>query len=113
MDNDSKTGMCVEDMIAFFIVRRIFGQFELIRQSGIRVTRIMTTLLVMLFYRSRNIHSYFSWQYVQQIDKEGRKNHLFQFPDRGNHPGHDAVHYVASIQAEALQAKASAVSLIC
>jgi len=74
LDNDSKTGMCLEDTIRFFDVRRIFGQFETIKQSGIRVSRIMTTLLVMLFYRSRNIHSYFSRQYGQQIDKEGSKN---------------------------------------
>ena len=74
LDNDSKTGMCLEDTIGFFDVRRIFGQFETIKQSGIRVSRIMTTLLVMLFYRSRNIYSYFSRQYGQQIDKEGSKN---------------------------------------
>ena len=42
LDNDSKTGMCLEDTIGFFDVRRIFGQFESIKQSGIRVTRIMT-----------------------------------------------------------------------
>jgi len=51
LDTDNKTGMCLEDTIGFFDIRRIFGQFESIKQSGIRVTRIMTTLLVMLFYR--------------------------------------------------------------
>lgn len=74
LDNDNKTGMCLEDTIGFFDIRRIFGQFESIKQSGIRVTRIMTTLLVMLFYRSRNIYSYFSRQYGNQIEKEGSKN---------------------------------------
>ena len=74
LDNDSKTGICLEDTIGFFDVRRIFGQFETIKQSGIRVSRIMTTLLVMLFYRSRNIYSYFSRQYGKQIEKEGSKN---------------------------------------
>ncbi|MDT8431228.1 MAG: transposase [Bacteroidales bacterium] len=74
LDNDNKTGMCLEDTIGFFDIRRIFGQFESIKQSGIRVTRIMTTLLVMLFYRSRNINSYFSGQYGKQIEKESGKN---------------------------------------
>ena len=69
LDNDSKTGICLEDTIGFFDVRRILGQFETIKQSGIRVSRIMTTLLVMLFYRSRNIYSYFSRQYGKQVER--------------------------------------------
>ena len=71
LDSDNKTGMCLEDTVGFFDIRRIFGQFETIKQCGIKVTRIMTTLVVMLFYRSRNIHSYFSRQYEKQADKNG------------------------------------------
>ncbi|KKL04941.1 hypothetical protein LCGC14_2611030, partial [marine sediment metagenome] len=41
---------------------------------GIRATLIMTTLLVMLFYRNRNIHSYFSRQYGKLTDRDGSKN---------------------------------------
>jgi len=74
LDNDSKTGLCLEDTIGFFDVRRIFGQFDTIKQSGIMVSKIMTTLLVMLFYRSRNIYSYFSRQYGKQVEKKGSKN---------------------------------------
>jgi hypothetical protein len=74
LDNDSKTGLCLEDTIGFFDVRRIFGQFDTIKQSGINVSKIMTTLLVMLFYRSRNIYSYFSRQYGKQVEKGGSKN---------------------------------------
>ena len=74
IDSDSKTGMCLEDTIRFFDIQRIFGQFESIKQSGIRVTMIMTTLLVMLFYRSRNIHSYFSRQQGRQLARDGSKN---------------------------------------
>jgi len=76
LDSDNnKTGMCLEDTVGFFNIRRIFGQFETIKKSGIKVTRIMTTLLVMLFYRSMNIYSYFSRQYGKQADKaEGGKN---------------------------------------
>lgn len=74
IDSDSKTGMCLEDTIRFFDIQRIFGRFESVKQSGIRVTMIMTTLLVMLFYRSRNIHSYFSRQQVRQMEREGSKN---------------------------------------
>jgi hypothetical protein len=74
IENDSKTGACLEDTLKFFDIQRIFGQFESVKQSGIRVTLIMTTLLVMLFYRNRNIHNYFSRQYGKQSDREGSKN---------------------------------------
>jgi len=74
IDNDKKTGLCLEETLRFFDIQRIFGQFESVKQSGIRVTLIMTTLLVMLFYRSRNIHSYFSRQYGKRMDIEGSKN---------------------------------------
>ena len=74
IDNDKKTGLCLEETLRFFDIQRIFGQFESVKQSGIRVTLIMTTLLVMLFYRSRNIHSYFSRQYGKRMNIEGSKN---------------------------------------
>ena len=74
IDNDDKTGLCLEDTLKFFDIQRIFGQFESVKQNGIRVTLIMTTLLVMLFYRNRNIHSYFSRQYGKQTDRKGSKN---------------------------------------
>jgi len=74
IDSDSKAGMCLEDTVRFFDIQRIFGQFESIKQSGIRVTMIMTTLLVMLFYRSRNIHSYFSRQFGKRTERDGSKN---------------------------------------
>ncbi len=78
IDNDKKTGLCLEETLRFFDIHRIFGQFESVKQSGIRVTLIMTTLLVMLFYRSRNIHSYFSRQYGKRMEREGSKNPSFQ-----------------------------------
>ena len=74
LDSDTKTGMCLEDTLKFFDIQRIFGQFESVKQSGIRVTLIMTTLLVMLFYRNRNIHSYFSRQFGKQAKRDGSKN---------------------------------------
>ncbi len=74
IDSDTKTGLCLEDTLKFFDIQRIFGQFESIKQSGIRVTLIMTNLMVMMFYRSRNIHSYFSRQFGKQADREGSKN---------------------------------------
>ena len=74
LDSDNKTGLCLEDTIKFFDIRRIFGQFESVKQRGVKVTLIMTNLLVMLFYRSRNIHSYFSRQYGKQAKREGTKN---------------------------------------
>ena len=74
IDSDNKTGACLEDTIRFFDIQRIFGQFESVKQSGIRVTMIMTTLLIMLFYRNRNIHSYFSRQQGRQLVRDGSKN---------------------------------------
>ncbi len=74
IDSDNKTGLCLEDTLKFFDIQRIFGQFESVKQSGIRVTLIMTTLLVMMFYRNRNIHSYFSRQHGKQMDRDGSKN---------------------------------------
>lgn len=74
IDSDSKTGLCLEDTMRFFDIQRIFGQFESVKQSGVRVTLIMTTLLVMLFYRRRNIHSYFSRQFGKQACRDGSKN---------------------------------------
>jgi len=74
IDSDNKTGQCLEDTLKFFDVQRIFGQFESIKQSGIKVTLIMTNLMIMLFYRSRNIHSYFSCQFGKQVERAGSKN---------------------------------------
>ena len=74
IEDDSKTGACLNDTLGFFDIQRIFGQFESVKQSGIRVTLIMTSLLVMLFYRSRNIHSYFTRQFGKLTDRDGSKN---------------------------------------
>lgn len=74
IDSDNKTGLCLEDTLQFFDIRRIFGEFESVKQSGIRVTQILTTLLVMLFYRSRNIYSYFTRQYGKVANIVGSKN---------------------------------------
>ena len=74
IDSDIKTGLCLEDTLKFFDIQRIFGRFESVKQSGIGVAMIMTNLLVMLFYRSRNIHSYFSRQFGKLGDREGSKN---------------------------------------
>ena len=74
IENDNKTGLCLEDTLKFFDIRRIFGHFESIKQRGIRVTLIMTSLLVMLFYKSRNIHSYFSRQFGKYTGTDRSKN---------------------------------------
>lgn len=74
IDSDNKTGLCLEDSLKFFDIQRIFGQFESVKQSGIKVIFIMTSLLVMLFYRSRNIHSYFSRQFGKLAGRNGSKN---------------------------------------
>ena len=74
IDSDNKTGLCLEDTLQFFDIRRIFGKFESVKQSGIRVTQILTTLLVMMFYRSRNIYSYFTRQYGKVANIVGSKN---------------------------------------
>jgi len=74
IDNDNKTGICLEDTLKFFDIQRIFGQFESVKQKGIKVTMILISLLVMLFYKSRNIHSYFSRQFGKLMNADGSKN---------------------------------------
>ena len=74
IDNDNKTGLCLEDTLKFFDIQCVFGKFESVKQSGIKVIFIMTSLLVMLFYRSRNIHSYFSRQFGKLANRNGSKN---------------------------------------
>jgi len=74
IDSDNKTGLCLEDSLRFFDIRRIFGKFESVKRRGIEVTYILTTLLVMLFYRNRNIYSYFTRQYVKVANITGSKN---------------------------------------
>ena len=43
IEDDSKTGACLKETLGFFDIQRIFGQFESVKQSGIRVTLIMTS----------------------------------------------------------------------
>jgi len=74
IDNDSKTGLCLEDTLKFFEIQRIFGKFEFIKQGGIKVALILTALLVMLFYNSRNIHSYFTRHFGKLTGIKGSKN---------------------------------------
>ena len=56
LENDDKTGLCLEDTLRFFDIQRIFGHFECIKQRGIKVTLIMTSLMVMLFYPLKSLH---------------------------------------------------------
>ena len=84
INNDKKTGLCLEETLKFFDIQRIFGQFEPVRQSGIRVTLIMTIHLMMLFYKNRNIQRYFSRQYGKQMDIEGSKNHYYDLLSNEN-----------------------------
>ena len=49
IDNDNKTGLCLEDTLKFFDIQRIFGEFDPIKRKGIRASLILTSLLVMLF----------------------------------------------------------------
>jgi hypothetical protein len=78
LENDNKTGLCLEDTLRFFDIQRIFGHFECIKQRGIKVTLIMTSLMVMLFYRSRNIHSYFSRQFGKYTGTDSSKESLLR-----------------------------------
>jgi len=74
IDSDNKTGLCLEETLKFFEIRRIFGKFESVKQGGIHVTLILTALLVMLFYNARNIHSYFFRQFGKVSGIKGSKN---------------------------------------
>lgn len=74
IDNDNKTGLCLEDTLKFFDIQRIFGKFKIIKRKGVKPGFIMTTLLVMLFYKSKNIHNYFSGQFGNLANVKGSKN---------------------------------------
>jgi hypothetical protein len=74
IDSDNKTGLCLEETLKFFEIRRIFGKFEAVKQGGIHVTLILTALLVMLFYNARNVYSYFSRQFGKATGIQGSKN---------------------------------------
>jgi len=78
IDSDNKTGICLEDTLKFFDIQRIFGQFESVKKKGIKVTMILTSLLVMLFYKSRNIHSYFTRQFGKLMNADGSKNPYYE-----------------------------------
>ena len=78
IDNDNKTGLCLEDTLKFFDIQRIFGEFEFIKRNGIRVTLILIALLVMLFYKSKNIHNYFFRQFGKLTDAKGSKNPYYE-----------------------------------
>ncbi len=74
IDSDSKTGLCLEEVLKFFEIRRIFKQFESVKQGGIDVVHVLTALLVMLFYNGRNIHNFFSRQFGKLAGIKGGKN---------------------------------------
>ena len=78
IDNDNKTGLCLEDTLKFFDIQRIFREFDFIKRNGIRVTLILTALLVMLFYKSKNIHNYFFRQFGKLTDAKGSKNPYYE-----------------------------------
>lgn len=74
IDSDTKTGLCLEDTLKFFEIQRIFKQFESVKQGGINVVLVLTSLLVMLFYNGRNIHNFFSRQFGRLAGIKGSKN---------------------------------------
>ena len=74
IDNDNKTGLCLEDTLRFFEIQRIFRHFELVKQRGISVILVLSALLVMLFYNGRNIHNFFSRQFGKLVGIKGSKN---------------------------------------
>jgi hypothetical protein len=74
IDNDDKTGLCLEDTLKFFEIQRIFRHFESVKKGGINVVLVLSALLVMLFYNGRNIHNFFSRQFGKVSGIKGSKN---------------------------------------
>jgi len=74
IEDENKTGLCLEDTLKFFEIQRIFRHFESVKQGGIKVVLVLTALLVMLFYNGRNIHSFFSRQFGKVAGIRGSKN---------------------------------------
>jgi hypothetical protein len=74
IDNDDKTGLCLEDTLRFFEIQRIFRHFESVKKGGINVILVLSALLVMLFYNGRNIHNFFFRQFGKIAGIKGSKN---------------------------------------
>ena len=74
IDNDDKTGLCLEDTLKFFEIQRIFRHFESVKKGGINAVLVLSALLVMLFYNGRNIHNFFSRQFGKVSGIKGSKN---------------------------------------
>ena len=74
IDNDDKTGLCLEDTLKFFEIQRIFRHFESVKKGGINVVLVLSALLVMLFYNGRNIHNFFSRHFGKVSGIKGSKN---------------------------------------
>jgi len=55
-----------------------------LNQSGGKVSLILTTLVVILFYRRKNIHSYFSKQIGKQTGSDSSKNPYYDLPGNEN-----------------------------
>lgn len=74
IESNEKTGECLNEILKFFEIRRIFKQFEGVKQRGIEVTLILTALLIMLFYKSANIYNFFYKGLAQRLGIDGSKN---------------------------------------
>lgn len=80
IDNDDKTGLCLEDTLKFFEIQRIFRHFESVKKGGINVVLVLSALLVMLFYNGRNIHNFFSRRFGKVSGIKGSKNPYYDLP---------------------------------
>ena len=53
IDSNNKTGLCLEDTLKFFDIQGVFGQFESVKQSGIKL--IFSYILLKLYMKYPNI----------------------------------------------------------
>ena len=74
LDNDNQTAECLQDVIKFFEIRRIFKFFDSIKRCGVSVADILLILIILTFHESANIYNFFHIGIARKLGVKGKKN---------------------------------------
>ncbi len=74
LDNDNQTAECLQDVIKFFEIRRIFKFFDSIKRCGVSVADILLILIILTFHESANIYIFFHRGIAKKLGVKGKKN---------------------------------------
>jgi hypothetical protein len=74
IETNEKTGECLNKMLRFFEIQRVFKQFKDVKQRGLEVTLLLTGLLIMTFYNAANIYNFISRGIARRLGIKGSKN---------------------------------------